>query len=1134
VHVSLNVSKGQEGITDTLAAKKTFGGLFENHDFVGRVDILANLKTRFTTNQHGIISQRLAGLGGVGKSTLAREFARVALQEKRYDFVLWLHAKSSQSLFSDFKQLALRQGMPAELSQVACASFIIDFVYEKLSCYERLLIIFDDAPDMQVLRTEDANYLPPSSAHHVRHWLVTTKNQQFSLNSQDMIPLESFSSAEASDYILKHLSTEVDKVDSSTAESLAATLHYFPLALAQAVAFIKVRKLKDEKTPVSEHITNYVKVYKSNRKERRRRLNLSVAEDFHKESVYSTWKMAIDALRKEAAPGQTPLAERILNVCSYLFSNDIPLSLLQNTFAEEGEGVVDTALDALTRYSLINQEGDSLGIHGLVQTVIQLQLEEDYPTSSAAAAQVLEHPIDVDIKKLLSALTTSMKDWFHSTEQERVALRHVEHVRSLLQHHSHWPRSLKESVDYMALLSWWINVRRAVRNEDTEGIFYDDLIKLTQHFVTQIPPPAELVFSYFVLAANKRDLSQTRDAQTFLNLGFNVATSLGLTKTIEGYLLQAMQGDIHFANKFYSEAEICFKKALEQVECLALSSSREKSMLFNRLGKGYFRQQRYSEAEQYFTQSLTMEESANPAPSESKGVTLHVLGRVYLAQQRLSEAEQYFTQSLTMKESANPAPSESKGVTLHELGNIFLDQQRYSEAEQYFTQSLTMEESANPAPSESKGVTLHALGNVFLDQQRLSEAEQYFTQSLTMKESADPAPSESKGLTLHALGNIFLNQQRYSEAEQYFTQSLTMEESANPAPSESKGVTLHELGNIFLDQQRYSEAEQYFTQSLAMKESANPAPSESKGVTLHVLGRVYLAQQRLSEAEQYFTQSLAMKESANPAPSESKGVTLHVLGRVYLAQQRYSEAEQYFTQSLAMKESADPAPSKPKTTKRLALGIVELMQQGVAEADNPCLLYERLGDTYCLQSEYAMAIESFTEVLRYLPQRNVLQSEAYSRIGLKKRACEAKVAANLAHQMGITHYAAENWADAIIAFQQGLEKNQLFFKEQEHEDLALSHWWLSSCYLKQANYTQALVHVEKAYTLRSTLFAEGAELTQKAKERLTQCGEALTNCTLSSATASIVENRNAFYTRTEVNPVTIPGEESHLPNTSSF
>jgi hypothetical protein len=79
------------------------------------------------------------------------------------------------------------------------------------------------------------------------------------------------------------------------------------------------------------------------------------------------------------------------------------------------------------------------------------------------------------------------------------------------------------------------------------------------------------------------NLSQLADSQTFLNLGFNIATLLSLAETIEESLLEGIQGNTHLANKLYSEAESSLYKALEQKEGLRSSSFREKFILLSKL-----------------------------------------------------------------------------------------------------------------------------------------------------------------------------------------------------------------------------------------------------------------------------------------------------------------------------------------------------------------------------------------------------------------------------------------------------------------------------------------------------------------------------------------------------------------------
>jgi hypothetical protein len=138
-----------------------------------------------------------------------------------------------------------------------------------------------------------------------------------------------------------------------------------------------------------------------------------------------------------------------------------------------------------------------------------------------------------------------------------------------------------------------------------------------------------------------------------------------------------------------------------------------------------------------------------------------------------------------------------------------------------------------------------------------------------------------------------------------------------------------------------------------------------------------------------------------------------------------------------------------------------------------------------------------------------------------------------------------SWAQAIIAFQEGLEKNQRFFGEQFYANIALSHWCLSSCYLQQENYTQALGHVEKSYTLRLALFGESAELTQKTKERINLCREKLVNSTsqpsmvrlklqesnnIATSAGSITKNYDHFYRPSSpATSASASEEESHRP-----
>jgi tetratricopeptide (TPR) repeat protein len=149
-------------------------------------------------------------------------------------------------------------------------------------------------------------------------------------------------------------------------EILAETLGRLPLALAQATAYIK-------RTKVS--ISDYLELYKQ---KKCHLLNSKILPSDYQASVYITWDITIETIRKESM-----LALKILNCCAYLASNDIPNFLLEE-FANNEENNPDTeifveARETLICYSMLtfNEQNGKSSIHRLVQEVIRIQCGEE-------------------------------------------------------------------------------------------------------------------------------------------------------------------------------------------------------------------------------------------------------------------------------------------------------------------------------------------------------------------------------------------------------------------------------------------------------------------------------------------------------------------------------------------------------------------------------------------------------------------------------------------------------------------------------------------------------------------------------------------------------------------------------------
>src|SRR3712207_4690080 len=123
--------------------------------------MLTQLRRRLHAGEGTLVVQALYGLGGVGKTQLALEYAHRFAAD--YDLVWWIDAEQPALVSNGLARLAARLGLPAQ-STVADT---VDSLLAELRSMQRWLLVFDNAERPQDL----ASYLP----HGPGHVIVTSR-----------------------------------------------------------------------------------------------------------------------------------------------------------------------------------------------------------------------------------------------------------------------------------------------------------------------------------------------------------------------------------------------------------------------------------------------------------------------------------------------------------------------------------------------------------------------------------------------------------------------------------------------------------------------------------------------------------------------------------------------------------------------------------------------------------------------------------------------------------------------------------------------------------------------------------------------------------------------------------------------
>jgi hypothetical protein len=337
--------------------------------FTGREGILSRLRTQLQSNQVSALSQpqAISGLGGVGKTQIAIEYAYRFHQD--YQAVLWARAESREALLSSFTDLAALLRLPEQ--NVKDQMIAVQAVKTWLQAHSHWLLILDNADELSVI----AGFLPPALPGHV---LLTTRAAALG-RLASCIDVDTLSSKEGEFFLLRRAALLAPHVvleqasprERELASRVVQMLGGLPLALDQAGAY-----LEETGCGLSEYMYRF-EDHRTNLLKERRGL---VAD--HPEPVATTWSLSFERVQQK-----NPTAADMLRLCAFLAPDAIPLEIMKQVAVHMGATLepistnallLDQAIEVLRAYSLLQRDPatSTLSIHRLVQAVLQDAMTE--------------------------------------------------------------------------------------------------------------------------------------------------------------------------------------------------------------------------------------------------------------------------------------------------------------------------------------------------------------------------------------------------------------------------------------------------------------------------------------------------------------------------------------------------------------------------------------------------------------------------------------------------------------------------------------------------------------------------------------------------------------------------------------
>ncbi|GAB3497826.1 FxSxx-COOH system tetratricopeptide repeat protein [Nocardiopsis coralliicola] len=331
-----------------------------NTSFVGRSELLKELGTRLEAGDTHILPQALRGMGGVGKTQLALEYAW--RNQGAYDLVWWIPADTPTQVQQALIELAPRLGLDTDREPSAICRSVLESL-QAGAPYGHWLLIYDNATDPADL----APLLPSGGTGQV---LITSRSSAWRNAGGSLLEVDVFERAESIELLRRRGPAELSEAD---ADLIADRLGDLPLAVEQTAVWLFETMMPPEE---------WLNVFDERFQEL---LTAPSATPDYPLTVGATMNLSLERLEEN-----DPAALRLLQVCAFLATQPIPRRLFNGARNIEAPRELEPVLAdpavrlgrvlrSIDRYALarMDHRSASFQLHKLVQETLKLPLDTE-------------------------------------------------------------------------------------------------------------------------------------------------------------------------------------------------------------------------------------------------------------------------------------------------------------------------------------------------------------------------------------------------------------------------------------------------------------------------------------------------------------------------------------------------------------------------------------------------------------------------------------------------------------------------------------------------------------------------------------------------------------------------------------
>ncbi|MGB8191995.1 MAG: FxSxx-COOH system tetratricopeptide repeat protein [Chitinophagaceae bacterium] len=763
--------------------------------FKGRQREMNELREWFSAAANDAMAIAVHGLGGMGKTRLAVEYAWK--NENSYTALLFITASSPDLLKSNVANLSsvLQLDFPGEDANKEDVKY--QAVVNWMNRFSGWLLVIDNVDTREAAKNVEEFFARLQQGHV----LITTRVDRWGMQVKKK-QLDVLSESDAAAFLLETTVGEREQTanDNELARAIANDVGFLALALEQARAYIVTHELSFEA---------YRKKWEKGRADVLSWFDEQLMQ--YPASVAITWQTSFSQLSGNAIT--------LLNRLAWLAPERIPKTLLEVEWTDAENIDAQAAWAELKQYSLTASTEDkkAFTVHKLVQEVTMGKLDE------ASRSQTLVDALEW-IDKASEGDATNVSDWPRMEP-------FIPHMLSLAGH------ALLKKINVPT--SDFLTKVGLLYLQKARYVAAEPLLKKALHLDEQSlgRDNAYVARGLNNLAQLLKSTNRFAEAETLMRRALEIDERVpGSDPLLVARDLSNLAGILQITNRF-GEAEPLIRRALKIDEEHFGASHPKVARRLNNLASLLLTINRLTEAEPLMVRALEIDERRLESNDPDLAIRLNNLAQLYLGTDRLQQAGPLMFRALKILEQRyGPDHPDVAGV-LNNLAQLYRAANRLQDAETLMRRALEIDKQSFGPDHANVAKRLNNLAQHLLETGRAEEAEPLFIKSLEINEQRFGKDHSEVANVLNNYAQLLKDTGRLQEAESLMRRALEIDEHRFGSNHTSVAIDLNNLAELLKITNRRQEAEPLLKQAIVIFVASLGAthPNTKKVLTNYIL-----------------------------------------------------------------------------------------------------------------------------------------------------------------------------------------------------------------------------------------------------------------------------------------------------------